>query len=510
MPVAEAKGPNRLAGSGVADTRWADVVARVQKRKGRQDKSGAKQLAFALDTHAPRSRVDIEQVPVPWTPHEYQLRAVKFLLEHPAAGLFLDPGLGKTSIVLAALTALKKAKRVRKVLIVAPLRVCQMTWPAEAVKWTDFHGLKMTVLHGPKKERLLQEPADIHVINPEGLDWLWRQLKGKWPYDVLVVDESTKFKSWSAQRTKHLKIQLPKFARRWILTGTPAPNGIQDLFSQVFILDGGKRLGQYITYFRTRFMVQGGYNGYEWRPKDHALDEIESLLSDVVLRLAAKDWLELPELSFVDLEVELPPATRKLYDKLESEFLLELSTGAVTAMNAGVLGMKLRQVTNGFVYDDDQTGHHLHDAKLDALSDLVEELSGQPLFVGVAFKHEVEAIRKKLGADIPYLGGGVSKTAAMEIVQQWNAGKLPMLLAHPSSISHGLNLQAACRHVCWFGLTWNLEEYDQFIRRVYRQGQEDHVIVHNIIAKNTMDQKIARALRAKDATQSHLLQALKG
>jgi len=499
-----------VARQSAVDAQWADAVARVQKGKGGSGKSRARQLAFAAASDAPRRGARDEQAPVSWTPHEYQLRAVEFVLEREAAGLFLDPGLGKTSIVLAAITALKKAKKFKKALIVAPLRVCHMTWPAEAAKWKDFAGLKMNVLHGHKKEKLLLDPCDVHVINPEGLDWLWRQLKGKWPYDVLVIDESTKFKSWTAQRTKALKGKLDKFARRWILTGTPAPNSIADLFSQIFILDGGARLGQYITYFRTRFMTQGGYNGYEWTPKEHALEEIEGLLSDVVLRLDAKDWLELPELTFVDLEVELPNAVRKTYDKLEEEFLLELASGEVTAMNAGVLGMKLRQVTNGFVYDDEQVAHHMHDVKIDALCDLVEELSGQPLFVGVAFKHEVEMIRKALGYEVPYLGGGVTKTAAADIVARWNAGEIPVLLAHPASVSHGLNLQAACRHVCWFGLTWNLEEYDQFIRRVYRQGQQNHVVVHNIVAKDTMDQRIAKALRAKDKTQAHLLQALKG
>jgi SNF2 family DNA or RNA helicase len=466
-------------------------------------------MAFAAEGARPSRRGDRQQAAVPWSPHEYQLRAVEFVLEREAAGLFLDPGLGKTSTVLAALTALKKARKLKRALVVAPLRVCHMTWPAEREKWADFHGLKMTVLHGHKKERLLLQDADVHVINPEGLDWLWRQVQGRWPYDVLVIDESTKFKSWTAQRTKKLRTYLPKFKRRWILTGTPAPNGIQDLFSQVFLLDGGKRLGQYITYFRTRFMIQGGYNGYEWRPKEGALEEIEALLKDIVLRLDAKDWLELPELHYVDLPVELPPAVRKTYEQLETEFLLELEKSEVTIMHAGVLGMKLRQVTNGFIFDDDNVPHFLHETKVDALEDLVEELSGQPLLVGVAFKPEVEMLRKRLGKDVPYLGGGVSKTEADRIVADWNDGKIPVLLAHPASVSHGLNLQAACRHVCWFGLTWNLEEYDQFIRRVYRQGQQNHVVVHNIVAKDTMDQRIARALRNKNATQSHLLEALK-
>lgn len=468
-------------------------------------------MAFsAAEERVPR-RNRVEPAGVRWPAHKYQLKAVKFLLGQDAAALFLDPGLGKTSTVLAAIAALKQAKKFKRALIVAPLRVCHMTWPNEQQKWADFAGLSMRVIHGSKKEKLLQEPGiDIHVINPEGLAWLWRQLQGKWPYDVLVIDESTKFKSWTALRTKSLRMKLEKFSRRWILTGTPAPNGIADLFSQIYILDGGKRLGQYITYFRTRFMVQGGYNGYEWKPKLGALEEIEELLSDVVLRLEAKDWLELPELTFVDIPVELPTAVRKQYDQLEEEFILELESVEVSAIHAAALGMKLRQVTNGFIFDDDAKPHWLHDEKLDALEDLVEELNGSPVLVGIAFLPELEAIRKRLGYDVPYLGGGVGKKQAEQIVTDWNEGKIPVLIAHPASVSHGLNLQGACHHVCWFGLTWNLEEWDQLIRRVYRQGQKSNrVIVHNIVAAKTKDQEIAKALGQKDATQAHLLQALK-
>jgi len=453
---------------------------------------------------------DLEQRAVSWTPHEYQLRAVDFLLGQDAAALFLDPGLGKTSTVLAALVALKKARKFKRALIVAPLRVVQMTWPAELEKWTDFAGLRMVSLHGYKKEQALLEPADVHLINPEGLAWLWRSLKGKWPYDVLVIDESTKFKSWSAQRTKALRQRLDKFTRRWILTGTPAPQGIQDLFSQIYILDGGERLGKYITYFRTRFMVQGGYNGYEWKPKQGALEEIEELLADVVMRLDAKDWLELPELTFVDIPVELPKDVRQKYEELEEELITELESSEVSAIHAGALGMKLRQVTNGCVYVDDGHAVTVHTQKVEALEDLVEELSGQPLLVGVAFLPEVDLIRKHLGYEVPYLGGGVSKTEAQGILLRWNAGLIPVLLAHPASVSHGLNLQGACRHICWYGLTWNLEEWDQFIRRVYRQGQKaSQVIVHNIVAARTKDQEIAKVLRHKDATQTSLLLALK-
>lgn len=506
--AAEAKGLQGDSGQ-VGSSAWDRRVRRVQKAKGRENSKRSARLAFTAAENGFSLLDDHQLKAVPWTPHGYQLRATEFLLGQDAAGLFLDPGLGKTSIVLAALKALKDAGKLKRALIIAPLRVCHMTWPAELAKWQDFSDLSMTVLHGHKKDRLVEENTDIHVINPEGLKWLWPKLKNKWPYQVLVIDESTKFKSWSAQRTKSLRPYLEKFDYRWILTGTPAPNGIQDLFSQVFILDGGERLGRYITHFRTRFMIQGGYQGYEWMPKKDALEEIEALLEDIVLRLEAADWLELPKLSFVDILVELPKAARQQYNELEEEFILQLESSEVSAMHAASLGMKLRQVTNGCVYDDDGKPHVVHTEKLDALQDLVEELSGQPVLVAVAFRSEVDLIRERLGPT-PYLGGGVTKKEAADIERRWNKGEIPVLLAHPASVSHGLNLQGACRHICWYGLTWNLEEHEQLIKRIYRQGQKaSRVIVHNIVVKRSKDQDIARALRSKDATQGHLLRALK-
>lgn len=444
--------------------------------------------------------------PTAWTPHSYQLRACKHLLANNGAALFLDPGLGKTSITLATIKALKDAKKLKGVLVIAPLRVCHMVWPAEVRKWEGFADLKVTVLHGKDKDDLLKQKSDVYVINPEGLEWLFKT--GVWKWDTLVVDESTKFKSWKAQRTKLLKMYLHKFERRWILTGTPAPNGIGDLFSQVYLLDGGRRLGKYITHFRSRFMMQSGFKGYQWVPKVGALEEIEALLKDIALRLEAADWLKLPPLIHNRIEVELPKHARKHYEELEAEFVVQLKSGEISAVSAATLGVKLRQFTNGLVYDDERRVHFVHEAKLDALEDLVEELSGTPVLVAVAFLPEVEAIRKRLGADIPYLGGGVSTKAADEIAKGWNAGKYPIVLAHPSSVAHGLNLQGG-RHVCWYGLTWNFEEYDQFIRRVWRQGQTQRVVCHSIVAVDTMDEKVERALREKKNLLESLLQKLK-
>jgi SNF2 family DNA or RNA helicase len=445
-----------------------------------------------------------------WVPTKYMLRGVKFLLDKPGAGLWLDPGLRKTSIVLAALTALKQEKNLKRALVIAPLRVAQLTWPGELRKWTDFHHLKFNVLHGGDKDDLLTDRVDVSLINPEGLAWLFAKVNPeKWPWDVLVVDESTKFKSWKAQRTKLLCRYLDKFDRRWILTGTPAPNGLGDVFAQVYIMDGGKALGPHITKFRNRYMVQGGYLGYQWLPRPGAWEEVARKIKPIVMRLDAKDWIELPPLVYNTIEVELPDAARQVYKKLERDFFVELEKGDVVAVNAAALSTKLRQATNGSVYMADGAAHVLHDAKLDALDDLVEELQGSPLLVSVSFLSEVAQIRARLGATIPYLGGGVSGKVAEHIVHNWNAGKLPVLLVHPASVSHGLNMQENAHHLCWYGLTWNLEEYDQLIRRIWRSGQKQRVIVHHIIARKTVDQAVVAALQDKSRNQSALLARLK-
>ena len=444
-----------------------------------------------------------------WVPSRYMLRGVKFLLERPGAGLWLDPGLRKTSICLAAISMLKAEKNFKRALVIAPLRVAQLTWPGELSKWTDFKHLRFNLLHGPDKAERLTDRADIDLINPEGLAWLFDAVKGKWPWDVLVVDESTKFKNWSAQRTKLLRTHLHKFDRRWTLTGTPAPNGLGDVFSQAYIMDGGQALGQFITQFRNRYMVQGGYLGYQWLPRPGAWEEVARKLKPIVMRLNAEDWIELPPLVHNTIEVELPAAARQTYKKLERDFFVELEKGDIVAVNAAALSTKLRQATNGSVYMEGGAAHVLHAAKLEALEDLVEELQGSPLLVSVSFLSEVEQIRASLGATVPYLGGGVSTKVAEHIVHNWNEGKLPVLLVHPASVSHGLNMQENAHHLCWYGLTWNLEEYDQLIRRIWRSGQTQRVVVHHIIARGTVDQAVLAALHEKDRNQKALLSKLR-
>lgn len=445
-----------------------------------------------------------------WTPRTYQLHAAQFMLERPAAGLLLAPGLGKTSTTLAVLSAMKDAGVMRRALVIAPLRPAYDVWPTERVKWNDFAFLTMQVLHGPKKEQALAAGADVSVINPEGLQWLFMARRGRLPFDTLIVDESTKFKNPSSQRFKTLRNRLNDFKRRYILTGTVMPNRLEDIWAQVFLLDGGARLGAYITHFRRRYMIDlapkhADYS--DWQPRVGAVDEVREKIADLCLAMRAEDYLDMPELIVNDIEVDLPADARVHYRELRDQFITELSSGVITASNAGSKAIRLRQVANGRIYDDHGVARRVHDAKFNALDELIEEQAGDPLLVAVAFLSEAAELAKKY--DAPYLGGGVPAGRASEIIRAWNAGDLPVLFAHPTSVAHGLNLQAGGRAVCWFGLTYNREEYDQFIARVYRQGQERGVVVHRILARGTIDAAIVETLESKDTNQKAFINALR-
>jgi SNF2 family DNA or RNA helicase len=450
-----------------------------------------------------------------YTPHPYQLRAIQWLCEPvPGRALFLEPGLGKTSITLAALSVLLGRGHAKRALVVAPLRPTYLVWPAEARKWEDFRGLQVRNLHVLKpadRAATVAGPGQIDLINYDGLRWLVPLLAKGNPYDVVVFDESTKLKHTNTERFKTLKPLLPTFARRWLLTGTPAPRGLEDLFGQVYCGDLGERLGKFITHFRRTYFHElpqrGGYS--LWTPKPGAQQTIEAKLSDFALTMQAEDYLQMPPLLVNDILVTLPAGARRTYEELERDFFAEVASGKVTAANAAVAAGKLRQIVGGQVYDASRTAHSVHDEKLRALADLIEEQSGSPLLVAVAFQHEVDAICQFLKQDLPYLGGGVSAARATQIADDWNAGKLPVLLAHPTSVAHGLNLQAGGHAVCWFSLTWNLEEYTQFNARVYRQGQERTVVIHHLLAEDTIDQRVAAVLADKDKRQRSIMEALK-
>lgn len=446
-----------------------------------------------------------------WKPHHYQERAMEFLVENAEAGLFLSPGLGKTSVTLGAFKALRAAGFVNKMLVIAPLRPCYSVWPREVKKWAQFNDLSVGVLHGPKKDKILQEDHDIYTINPEGLRWLFGKMRGTIPFEMLVIDESSKFKAVNTQRFKTLKPHLPKFRRRYILTGSPAANSLLDLFGQIYVMDLGKTFGPYITHYRNRFFHQTGFGGYDWALKPGADKEIYDHIAPRVLRMSAEDYLEMPPLIIEDIEIELPPKARAMYDQLENALRLDFKEGRVVAANAAVASMKCRQIANGGIYLDgaERSWQQIHDAKTEALSDLIEELEGQPALIAYSFHHDLDRLKKALGKDTPHIGGGVSGKVSDAICERWNKGELRALIGHPQSMGHGLNLQEAGRAVIWYSLDWSLENYEQFIQRVYRQGQKERVFVYRIIAKNTVDEAVVKALTRKDKTQNALFNALK-
>lgn len=448
----------------------------------------------------------------PWNPKPYQVRAIQMLLGQQSAGLFLDPGLGKTSTILATFKILKSKGYVSKLLIVAPLRPVYKVWPDEIKKWTNFNELTYTILHGPEKILNLRKDVDIYIINPEGLLWLFDITTPRPQFDALCVDESTKFKNSQSKRFKLLRPLLDQFKRRWILTGTPNPNGLEDLFSQVYILDLGRALGRYITHFRSRYFQRSGYNLYEWTQAPGAFEDVVEKISPLILQLSAEDYLDMPELVYQNIEVKLPEAAMSKYLDVEDAFFAELEDGNIVAANAAAAGVKCRQIANGAVYGEDtgdrvRVWYPIHDEKLDALESLLEELGGKPVIILYEFDHDKQRILERFG-DIPVLGD-LSPKKFEVAVDKFNRGEIPTVLGHPGSMAHGLNLQDVCHHVIWFGITWNLEYYDQAIARVYRQGQKNsHVFVYHIVAKDTLDERVLTRLNQKDRDQQSLLAAI--
>jgi SNF2 family DNA or RNA helicase len=466
-------------------------------------------------------------------------RAIKFLLEHSAGALFLDPGLRKTSITLAAIKVLLKKGIIEKVLIIAPIRVCHSVWPAEIEKWKDFNKLKCCILHGPQKDYLLENSdAEIFLINPEGLQWLLEVVKKKTTtgktrvsldlrrfkklgFDTLVVDELSKFKNPRSIRFKAMKLILKTFQRRWGLTGSPRPNGMIDLFGQCYMLDEGRTLGKYITHYRMEYFEQD-YTGFNWTLRDGCEDEIYKRISPLALTMSAEDYIKMPKLIENNIMVTLPPEAQEIYDDLERDLIARIDNKTVTAATAAAASMKCRQVANGGIYFDQDVEAliklpsnkrkwaNLHYVKTEALSELIEELQGSPLLVAYDFKHDLDRIKEIFGKDIPYIGGGVSIKKSKKIEDDWNAGKLPVLFGHPASIGHGLNLQESGFHIAWHSMTWDFELYDQFIRRIRRSGQKSkRVFVHHIIAEGTVDELMYKSIKAKGIGHTSFFKALK-
>lgn len=454
-------------------------------------------------------------------PHAYQTHAIKWLIsrtltgESSGAALFLDPGLGKTTISLAWIKLLREMEISRGVLVVAPLRVVYSVWPRECEKWEQFAGLRTSIIHGSttKKQKALATPADIYLINPEGVDSLVNMTKKKdLPFDTLIVDESSKFKTWGAKRTKAIR-KLMKFCdRRLILTGTPSPNGLQDLFSQIFIVDEGKSLGKTMGSFRQTYFYQGGFGGYKYFPIDGSEERIYDKISDVCLRMSADEFLDLPALVENDVFVDLAPKVMERYKQLEKKMFLAIDEdgGELTPMNAGARYNACRQVASGSVYDaeDKSKIHEIHSAKADAVQDIVEELQGKPVLIAFQYRHELERLRK-VWKKLPSIDGQTKPKEADRLFEKWNAGDLPLMAVQPKSLSHGVNLQSGPgRDIIWTCLSDSLEDYQQLNARLHRQGVTGQVRIHRITARNTVDEAVVDRIESKEKTQNSLLDAL--
>ena len=442
-----------------------------------------------------------------FVPHEYQEYAINRLMELPEAGLFLDMGLGKTVTTLTAIRKLMYEEfAVSRVLVIAPKRVAEDTWTTECSKWDHLAGLTISQVLGPraKRQAALKADADIYVINRENVPWLVQELRRSWPFDMVVVDELSSFKSSTSQRFRALR-QVRPLIRRFVgLTGTPAPNGLLDLWPQMYLIDRGERLGKTITGYRQRYFNPGKTNGhvvYSYELKKGAQASIEKLISDICISMKAEDYLTMPEFVVNDIRVTLSPEELKLYRTMEEEQLLELDGEEATALSAASVYNKLLQMANGGVYTDTGAVAEIHRKKVEALEDIVEASQGQPVLVFYAYKHDLarlkEAFPEARTLDRP------------EDIHEWNAGRIRMLLAQPASMGHGLNLQAGGHIIVWYGLTWSLEMYEQANARLYRQGQQHGVIVHRIIAAKTIDEQVVRRLAKKAGTQDSLMEALK-
>lgn len=441
--------------------------------------------------------------------HAYQEYAINKILEQPAVGLFMDMGMGKTICTLSAMQDLLfDYFKVSKVLVIAPLRVADTTWPDEISKWSHLKGLKLSKILGTQKQRAegLNQKADVYVINRENVSWLVDYYKTKWPYDMIVIDELSSFKSPKAKRFKDLKKVMP-FAKHIVgLTGTPAPNSLLDLWSQMYLLDKGERLGRTLTSYREKYFDPDKRNGhiiFSYKLKPGADQQIHEKIGDICISLSAGDYLALPNRIDNVIKVKLDKASMIKYKELEKEKLLELKEADITAASAGVVVNKLLQIANGNIYDEERNIHPIHKHKINALKEIIESVEGKPVLIFYNFKHDYNALLNTFKSHKP------RKLETAEDIKDWNTRKIAMLLAHPASVGHGLNLQAGGNIIIWYGLTWSLELYQQANARLYRQGQEEHVIIHHLVAEGTIDEDVMRALENKEIGQDALLKAMK-
>lgn len=436
--------------------------------------------------------------------HAYQRNAVKYVIDHPSCALWVKMGLGKTVITLTAIRDLIDSLEVKRVLIIAPLRVAQHVWWQESKEWEHTKGTTFTRLWelSPKaRKAAIQEQTEVHVATQGITRWMVDNYHKNWPYDVVVLDESDGFKGQDSKRFRSLKRVLNSISRVIELTGTPAPNGYLDLWAQIYLLDQGERLGRAYTPYRNRFF-ESDYRGYNWAIREGAKEEIESRIADLVLTVTTDHAVKpIPRIDNT-VTISLPTEARKLYTQLEKDFLLLFEDGVVEAANAAVLTNKLRQVANGAVYHSDgKKTEYLHTAKLDALQEIIDQSGGDPILVAYEYRSDLERIREAFPETV-----GLQDSP--DTVERWNRGEIQLLATHPKSGGHGLNLQTGGCVVVWFGLPWSLGLYQQLNARLHRQGQKKTVIVHHIVAENTVDSTVLDSLNAKNDTQKGLLAAL--
>ncbi|HAT1172103.1 MULTISPECIES: DEAD/DEAH box helicase [Corynebacterium] len=441
-----------------------------------------------------------------YQPHNYQRQATAFIETHPQAAVFLGLGMGKTVITLTAIwNLLLESFQVRRVLIIAPLRVARDTWPTEARKWDHLAGLTIAIAIGTKQDRLdaLARNAMVTVINRENVPWLVKQLGGAWPFDMVVIDELSSFKNHRAQRFKALATVRPRIARIVGLTGTPASNGLMDVWAQFRLLDEGQRLGRFISHYRNRWFVPDKRNGmqiFTYKPRPGAEDQIYAAIGDITLSMRTTDHLQLPELTVTTQSVTLDGRERAVYERLRDEMVLDLDGQIVDAANAAALSGKLLQLASGAIYDEHGEVIEVHDRKLDALEDLVEAANGQPLLVAYWFKHDLQRITERFPQ--------ARELKTSSDIEAWNARQIPLALIHPASAGHGLNLQAGGNLLVWFSLTWSLELYQQTNARLYRQGQSEPVTITHLATTGTLDDAVLTALESKNLTQAALIDAV--
>ena len=438
--------------------------------------------------------------------HEYQEYATKFIEDNEESAVFLECGLGKSVITLTAIKNLMARGEVSRVLVVAPLRVGKTTWPEEIGKWDHLGGLTYAVAIGSVAERLnaLKAQADITIINRENVEWLIDKSGMPFDYDMLVIDELSSFKSFKAKRFKALLKVRPKITRVVGLTGTPSSNGLMDLWAEFRLLDLGERLGRYITRYRLAYFTPDKRNAqvvFSYKPLPGAEERIYDKIDDITISMRASDYLKLPSLVMNTVVVEMGEKEKDIYDNLCDDMVVSLGESEIDAVNAASLSNKLLQMANGAVYGEEQSVHHIHDEKLNALEDLIESANGKPVLVAYWFKHDLARIKAKF----PF----VREIKTDADIRAWNRGEIEVGIIHPASAGHGLNLQTGGSTLIWFGLTWSLELYQQTNARLYRQGQKNTVVIHHIVTKGTIDERVLKALEKKEKTQNSLIDAVK-